>query len=338
MRLVSSNQVDVFEQLKPEWNDLLKRSPADNIFSTWEWQSSWWKAYQAGELWLIACRDDAERLVGLAPWFIQTQAEGERVVRSIGCVDVTDYVDVIVDPEHAEEVYGLLALHLHEQRGRFDRVNLCNIPEVSPTLKQLGTALEQQGFAVEIEMQEVCPVIRLPDDYEVYLEQLDKKQRHELRRKVRKAENEAVITWCIIGEKHNLDEELNAFLKLMAASQKQKAEFLEDPKNLAFFKLVMPIIFERGWLQLSFLCVNGERAASYLNFDYNNKILVYNSGLLPDAHSTLSSGIVLLVYNIQHAIELKREVFDFLRGNETYKYRMGAMDTRVFKVKAKIAA
>jgi len=29
---------------------------------------------------------------------------GERVVRSIGCVDVTDYVDVIVEPEHAEEV------------------------------------------------------------------------------------------------------------------------------------------------------------------------------------------------------------------------------------------
>jgi len=41
-------------------------------------------------------------------------------------------------------------------------VNLCNIPEASPTLKQLGAALEQQGFAVEIEMQEVCPVIYLP--------------------------------------------------------------------------------------------------------------------------------------------------------------------------------
>jgi len=61
---------------------------------------------------------------------------------------------------------------------------------------------EQQGFAVEIEMQEVCPVIYLPDSYEGYLEQLDKKQRHELRRKVRKAESEAVISWCVIGKNH----------------------------------------------------------------------------------------------------------------------------------------
>ncbi len=328
----------MFEQLKPEWNDLLKRSPADNIFSTWEWQSSWWKAYEAGDLWVVTVRDDADRLVGIGPWFIQTLPDGERVVRSIGCVDVTDYVDVIADPEYADAVYPLLAQHMKEQRGRFDRVNLCNIPEASPTLRQFSAALEAQGFAVEIELQEVCPVIQLPGDYETYLEQLDKKQRHELRRKVRKAESEAVINWAIVDEKYDLGEELNAFLKLMAASQKQKAEFLEDPKNLAFFKLVMPIIFERGWLQLSFLCINGQRAASYLNFDYNNRILVYNSGLLPDAHSALSSGIVLLVYNIQHAIELKREVFDFLRGNETYKYRMGAMDTRVFKVKAKLAA
>jgi len=32
----------------------------------------------------------------------------------------------------------------------------------------------------------------------------------------------------------------------MAASQRQKAEFLEDPKNLAFFKLVMPIVSSRA--------------------------------------------------------------------------------------------
>ena len=338
VRLITSSTVDVFDQLKPEWNDLLGRSSADNIFSTWEWQSSWWAAYEAGELWMIACRDDQDRLVALAPWFIQVQPDGERVVRSIGCVDVTDYVDVIVEPEYAETVYPLLAAHLREHRDLYDRINLCNIPEASPTLKQLGSSLEQEGFEVEIEMQEVCPVIKLPATYEDYLAQLDKKQRHELRRKVRRAESEAVIGWYIVGKEHDVNEELEYFLSLMASSQQQKAEFLSDPKNVAFFKRVMPLMYEQGWLQLNFLCVNGERNATYLNFDYNDRILVYNSGLRPDAHSTLSSGIVLLTYNIQHAIELGRGVFDFLRGNETYKYRMGAEDTRVFKVKAKLAA
>jgi len=98
----------------------LKRSPADNIFSTWEWQSSWWKAYQAGELWLISCRDDQDRLVGLAPWFIQTQPGGERVVRSIGCVDVTITSMSLSSLNTPRKSIRFWQLHLHEQRGQFD--------------------------------------------------------------------------------------------------------------------------------------------------------------------------------------------------------------------------
>ncbi|MDL1883917.1 GNAT family N-acetyltransferase, partial [Anaerolineae bacterium CFX8] len=75
-------------------------------------------------------------------------------------------------------------------------------------------------------------------------------------------------------------------------------------------------------------------AATYLNFVYNRHVLVYNSGLLPGEYGHLSPGIVLLAYNIRHAIENNAVVFDFLRGNEVYKYRMGAQDTRVFMLRA----
>jgi CelD/BcsL family acetyltransferase involved in cellulose biosynthesis len=71
-----------------------------------------------------------------------------------------------------------------------------------------------------------------------------------------------------------------------------------------------------------------------MNFDYGGHILVYNSGLLPEEYGHLSLGIVLLCYNIRHAIENKRKVFDFLRGNEVYKYRMGAKDNPVFMLRA----
>jgi hypothetical protein len=87
---------------------------------------------------------------------------------------------------------------------------------------------------------------------------------------------------------------------------------------------------------MSFLVINGTPSAAYCDFDYNQKILVYNSGLLPHENSHLSAGIVLLCYDIRDAIDKKRSVFDFLRGNETYKYRMGAIDTQVFKLKAKM--
>src|SRR5689334_21294906 len=79
VQLTAYHENSVFETLKPEWNELLHRSASDCIFSTWEWQSTWWDAYHSGLLWVIACRDDSGRLIGIAPWFIQTNEEQERV-------------------------------------------------------------------------------------------------------------------------------------------------------------------------------------------------------------------------------------------------------------------
>ena len=120
----------------------------------------------------------------------------------------------------------------------------------------------------------------------------------------------------------------------MAASHPDKARFLEDPQNMTFFRAIVPIVAACGWLQLSFLTVNDEPAAAYLCFDYDNRILVYNSGLVPQTFAHLSPGIVLLAYLIRHAIDSGRSAFDFLRGNEEYKYRMGGHDHPVMLLEA----
>ena len=338
MHLTTYDNIDALRELEPEWNDLLERSYSNRIFSTFEWQITWLEAYQPDEIWVIACRDKDGRLIGIAPWFIQVRPE-ERVVRSIGCVDVTDYVDLIVDTEWIEPVLQIFAAQMIEQTARYDRINLCNIPEGSPTLDHFATRLRDCGFETEMEFQEVCPVIELPDSWEGYLAQLDKKNRHELRRKIRRAEGETQsLTWYIAGPEHDINAELEAFLELMAASQQQKQEFLSDPRNRSFFHLLTERMHARGWLQLNFLVADGVRVAAYYNFDYAGNIQVYNSGLQTSQYGHISPGIVLVAYNIRYAIEHGRRQFDFLRGNEEYKYRMGAKDTRVFKLVARAAA
>lgn len=331
MNLTAYENLSLFEELKPEWNDLVFRSMSNRIFSTWEWQSTWWQAYQKrGQLWVITCRTEDGRLVGIAPWFIEEHPARGRIVRSIGCVDVTDYLDLILDADCTQPVMECFAGYLAEHRDRFDVLDLCNIPEYSPTFDLFPAILKQHGFHVEVSQQEVCPIIKLPDEWEDYLSTLDKKQRHEVRRKLRRAEGAPEgIDWYIVNATHDLKAEMERFVQLMAASDSQKAEFLRDSENLAFFQTMVPVMFESGWLQLSFLTIGGEAAASYLNFDYNRRILVYNSGLLQD-YGHLSPGIVLLAYNIRHAIESGHDEFDFLRGNETYKYRMGGRDLAVY--------
>jgi CelD/BcsL family acetyltransferase involved in cellulose biosynthesis len=338
VKLAAYNQPELFQQLQNEWNELLVRSHANRVFSTWEWQSTWWAAYHPGELWVITCRDDTNRLVGIAPWFIDSTKPFGRVVRPIGCVEVTDYLDIIVDNDCTQPVFEALANFAIANNQHFDLINLCNLPESSPTYDQFANILNHQGFEATLTQQEVCPVINLPTNWEDYFELLDKKQRHELRRKLRRAEGAPEkIEWYIVGEQHNLDAEIDKFLHLMRSSQYEKAIFLEDQQNLDFFKAIVPITFQKQWLQLSFLTINDEPAATYLNFVYGDSVLVYNSGLSPDKYGHLSAGIILLANNIRMAIENGYKVFDFLRGNEIYKFRMGGQETRVFMLTAKLS-
>lgn len=325
--------VSAFEQLESEWNALLQRAPINHIFYTWEWQKTWWEAYQPGDLLVITCHE-ADTLVGIAPLFV-TGAVGNHRVQIIGCVDVTDYLDFIVDEAHLEPVYAAIADFLAHNRDEFDLLDFCNIPYDSPTRQLLPGLLEARGFNANVEQQEVCPVVELPDNWSGYLSLLDKKQRHEVRRKIRRAQgSEKQIDWFIVNGYHDLEEEVSQFVRLMAASDQEKEMFLRNPKNLRFFQQIVPLLQERGWLQMNFLTVDQERAAAYINFVYGNRVMVYNSGLDHRDYGDLSPGIVLLAYNIRHAIEQGYNFYDFLRGSEAYKYRMGGRDTSVMNIRA----
>lgn len=335
MKIVLYENESLFVEICEEWHDLLADSTANQIFLTCTWQASWWEAYHPGQICALALRDETTgRLVGLAPWFVETLLDGTRIVRAIGCVDVTDYLEVIARRGYEQAVFDALAAHVAAHREHFDEVRLCNVPEQSSTLALLPAALEQNGLPVTVNLQEVCPIIVLPELWEDYFALLSKKHRHELRRKLRRASggpNERV-DWYIVGPEHDLSTELERFLRLMRQSHPTKAAFLDEAGNETFFRLMVPRMAERGWLQLAFLTINGEAVASYLNFDYANRVVVYNSGMNPDAHGGLSAGIVLLARLIEHAIAERREVFDFLRGDEQYKYHMGGTDTKVFQI------
>ena len=97
-------------------------------------------------------------------------------------------------------------------------------------------------------------------------------------------------------------------------------------------QLVLRCAFDEGCLQLAFLEIGGEKAAGYLDLDYLNRIWVYNSEL--DRRFTeYSPGWVLLAYLLRWANENGRDEFDFMRGDEDYKYRFGAVDRYVVRAR-----
>ncbi len=325
MKLTFYDSVSLFADLANEWDFLLADSTANRVFSSYVWQSTWWEVYKPGQIWALVARDDEGKLQGIAPWFLCGQHSEERKISQIGCVDVTDYLEVIVRTGQEEAVFTAFADYIAAHPELYNVLELCNIPETSPMLRWLPDLIEARGLLCTRAVQDVCPVISLPNTWESYVSSLGKKNRHELRRKLRRA---GPLDWYIVGSEHDIRAEMDRFFTLMRSSSSLKAEFLEDPHHATFFRVMTPKLLECGWLQLAFLLIEGEPAATYLNFTVNDRVMVYNSGHNP-ALSAYSPGIVLLARLIEYAVMHGYRTFDFLRGDESYKYDLGGQDTQV---------
>lgn len=318
-----------FETLAGEWDDLLTRSVKPPFFMRYIYQKTWWSYLGNNDLLLIAVRTGDGRLVGLAPLFRSINPAGERELSFVGCVDVSDYLDLLVDRDYVEQVHQALLNCLGERRGLdWDKLYLCSLPHDSITHTRLAGAARARGWQVQVKQQDVCPVITLPESWDGYLAGLDKKQRHEVRRKMRKLESEAEVRWYAVESEAGLAEAMDSFIQLHQRSTQDKEEFWSE-QLILFFKAVTFELALAGWLRLYFIELNGQLAAAMLCFDYDNEFLLYNSGYDP-RFSHLSPGNVLTAYTIQDAIRLGRARYDFLRGDEIYKFRFGAVAEAVY--------
>ncbi len=329
-----------FAALRSEWNDLLRRSRYDTIFLTWEWQATWWRyvGQTRGPLYLLAAREDG-RLIGILPLYLAQEGR-EQVLQVVGCIEVSDYLDLIVEAGWEETVYAAFLDWLAgPDAPAWDLLDLCNQPAPSLAHSRLPEMIRDRGWSARVLQDDVCPVIALPsnrvspegaDGWEAYLETLDKKERHEIRRKLRRLERDAPDAQVRLVTGGDVRSAIERFIALHRLSSREKDAFMTEEMQ-AFFGAIAEMMAAQGWLQLSFLEIGGAAVASYFCFDYAGDILVYNSGYDPQSSQQLSPGWVLLSRLIQHAIATGHQRFDFLQGDEDYKHRFGGVDTPVFR-------
>lgn len=319
----------VFSELAGEWDTVAIKGVTNTPFQRLAYQRAWWTHLKPPDAVLVtvATRDNSGELQGIGCFFNDKQT-----LHFNGCIEESDYLDIIAPDERIEEVWrATLDCLQSPETPAWTALDLCNIPAASPTRRVLSALSAGRGYSVEEEVLEVCPIIALPDSFEAYLESLDSKQRRELSRKLRRAEA-AEITMNIVGPEADISAEVDTFLDLLQKSTFEKRDWLNENRR-ALFNDVAGATQADGTLQLLYLAIEGRRAATLFNFDYNNRIWVYNSGLDPTASPSLSPGVVLTALAIEHAIRLGRAEFDFLRGDEEYKYRFGATDTHIYRLR-----
>ena len=319
------------------WNMLVEQSIADTPFSRYEYLSEWWKTLGGGEwknaeLLLVSAVEDDE-LVGIAPLFIAGY-DGRKAVLLLGSIEISDYLDLIVrEADLPRFLSGLMDFLASSHAGAWSAMDWYNLPDSSPTLAALKADSERRGWNYHEEVYRPTPRIALNGSFEEYLSRVEKKQRHEIRRKMRRADESGRVKFAVVDPKADIEPELESFFHLMVQDP-GKANFLHDVMRDQMSQSIRAA-HEYGYLWLAFLEVDGVRAAASLNFDYKNKLWGYNSGV-SRGHMEFSPGWVLLGHVIQWCCENGRAEFDFMRGDEEYKYRFGGVNEYVMRARVTV--
>jgi CelD/BcsL family acetyltransferase involved in cellulose biosynthesis len=270
---------------------------------------------------LTVVRENSD-IIGIAP--LQWKGGGAYFV---GSPDVCDYQDFVIVPGRETEFFNVLLDDLARQG--VDRLDLRAVRPDSSVVMSLTQAVEKRGGDVHHEEADVTVEMDLPGDWEEYLAGLDKKQRHEVRRKLRRLWGAGDVQYrCLDVRQEEAGGLTDKFLKLFALSREEKADFMTAQME-GFFRSLAGAMAEIKLLRYGILEVESQITAMIMGFDYNQALYLYNSAYDPQ-YNSLSAGLLSKVLCIKESIKLGRKKWDFLKGAEKYKYQLGGSEIKLY--------
>lgn len=311
-----------------EWDSVLARSFRPSPFLSRHFLSPWAKTFAAGH---------AKRIYrwvrnGKAGGFLFLCLRGSGTGwELLGGEQVADLLDAVVVSGREAEFWSEFLSSSRDLLSPHPLL-LPNLVEGSPSIDCLPRLCSELGYSFHMEEMDRSPYLPLPSSFGEYLSMLGRKGRHELRRKIRRAEEMAPgLAFRVTRTRDEFDRDFSSFLSLHRQSHADKAAFMND-RMAGFFREIAEGFLSAGKLRLAFLSgVDGD-LASALQIEWNGALLLYNSGFTPKLRAA-SPGLVLLSRCIEDAIEHGFREYDFLRGRERYKYDLGGTDRVVYRAR-----
>lgn len=312
-----------FASVKDSWRIIQKELPLFYPFLTWEWQNTWWQIGGKTGLYNVVVNEE-DKPIGLGSFRIENGG-----IYWSSNEEISDYLDIISGPQNYEAVWREILPALKTLNPK--RLILRNVPQASAALKVLEKLALAENLSFKAEVEDVVPNIILPKNFENYLELLSRKDRHELRRKWRRFVNETGGNWRLIkSEPDNLPKDCARFFKLFREDGEGKRQFL-TPEMEEFFCRETAEMAKLGLLDFSTLKIGAETAAQTIAFKDKNRYFLFNMATGKN-FLHLSPGLMINKLLIEESIRDGLEVYDFMQGNEHYKYQLGAKDEYVKKV------
>ncbi|MDB6124122.1 MAG: hypothetical protein JWQ71_3115 [Pedosphaera sp.] len=262
-----------------------------------------------------------ERLVGLAPLIFRTE-QSVRTLFLMG-TGITDYLDGIWDPEFQDDCGQAMLAYLISNHHRWD---VCDFQELRAGSTLLKAGPIPTEWSEEIAIQNNCPSLKLAPNDEGLCRSIPPQQLKNFRYYQRRIEKmgQVHIDWAT---ESNLEELLEALFQLHGARWAIRgcSGVLAETGIQRFHAEAAAALLSRGVLRLYGLRLNQKIIASYYGFLDKERAYFYLGGFDP-AWERLSPGMVLVGYAMEEAAREGAKEFDFLRGEEAYKYKWGAKD------------
>ncbi len=311
-------------RLDASLENLLSRQSERLTFLHPSWLRTWLAEFGANcEPLVLTCGDGS--LAGFAPLM-----RADDRLTFIGDASICDFMDVIVDPANADAAYDDLWSQLCDQD--WNEIELWGLMESSPTRERIKSYAARSGCTVQEVPEAVAPRLELPATWDDYLASLGKKDRHELRRKIRRLyDSGGSVDFDVLSSQADVVAAMDDFLALHTQSRQDKTDFM-TPEMESFFRRMASALAAEGLIRLFMLRVNEKPAATVLCFDAGSHLYMYNSGYDPE-FSGLSVGLVSKALVLKWAIENGMRGLDFLRGDEPYKYDLGARDQQIYTLR-----
>jgi CelD/BcsL family acetyltransferase involved in cellulose biosynthesis len=328
-----------FEQLEANWNAVYDADPDAQFFLSWKWLSGWLR--QIASPWVIlAARKAAGKdapYVAFLPLRIQFKVTDARFHNELTMAGnfAADYTGILCEPGLDHLVIPALARHLKQMN--WARLNLENIRIPEARYRLLAAHFSKAKFDVqEISRvgkvdgidNNICPFAPLPGDWNVYLDRLSANTRQKIRRLLKLVDTGSEYRITLATDK-TIDRDLDTLLRFWDIKWRPRKGEVVD-KLVRSNRIMLTTSFKAGLLYLPTLW-QGDRplAALATLIDERKRTFLFYMAGRDESFEGLSSGMALHAHSIRHAIANGVAEYDFLRGNEPYKYSFGVEVRRI---------
>jgi CelD/BcsL family acetyltransferase involved in cellulose biosynthesis len=340
MHIDSIETFEALQDVRDAWGVVYAMDPEANFFLTYQWLDDWLK-FSPGAWFVLAVKETAESPDYIAFLPLRVRAKFDKKVGLYNELLLagsyfSDYTGLLCRPEVEEEVLPALAAHIKRNLHWAEFKLECLMMSDRRRKLFLKTFGKRRFVHKPISYVQnrtqldngICPAADLPESWDDYLALLSSNNRQKIRRLLKKVDNSDQYRITIV-EGEDQFEMIDTLLAQWRVKWSQvKGERTDEI-----------VMLNRGMLQRSARAGNlfmpvfwdGDRPVAILAtlIDECKRSLHFLITGRDESFSELPSGYLLHAFSIRHAIAHGFRIYDFLRGNEPYKYHFATREAHM---------